>query len=134
MDELTIGRLARKARVGVETIRYYERRGLLPAPPRDGSGYRIYGPEDVARIRFIKRAQSLGFSLQEILDLLSLQADPNASCAEVKARAEAKMADIDQKIAALQKIRRALALVSAQCRGRGPVSGCAILEALEAED
>lgn len=130
MKNLTIGQLAQKAQVNVETVRYYERRGLLPQPPRRPSGYRQYAPEALARIRFIKRAQELGFSLKEIDELLSLRVDPHNTCREVKERTEAKIADIEEKIQTLQKIKGALTRLVALCRGRGPTSECPILEAL----
>ena len=134
MPKLTIGQLAGGAGVGVETVRYYERRGLIPEPPRSPGGYRIYSPKEVARIRFIKRAQSLGFSLNEISDLLSLKVNPRSTCAQVKSSAQAKIEDIDRRIAALQEMRQALARLAAQCRGNGPSSACPILEALDAEE
>ena len=83
METLTIGQLARQAEVNVETLRYYERRGLIPEPPRKESGYRQYPPDDLARIRFIKHAKELGFTLKEILDLLTLRVDPETSCDDV---------------------------------------------------
>jgi len=130
MRNLTIGQLAGKAQVNVETIRYYERRGLMPEPPRRESGYRQYSEDDVARILFIKHAKELGFSLKEILELLSLRVDPNTTCGDVKKRAEVKVADIDEKIRALQKMKRALTKLVTLCRGRGPTSECPILEVL----
>ncbi len=131
MRNLTIGELARKAEVNIETIRYYERRGLLPEPPRSSSGYRQYSLEAVARIQFIKHAKELGFSLKEILDLLSLRVDPDTTCADVKRMAEAKIESIERKISSLQKMKKALAKLKAECEGRGPVGECPILEALE---
>lgn len=86
-ERLTIGGLAKNGAVNVETIRYYERQGLLPEPPRSSSGYRVFSMESVARIRFIKRAQGLGFSLNEIKELLSLRVDPNSTTADVRRRA-----------------------------------------------
>jgi len=132
MEKVTIGQLARKARVHVETVRYYERRGLLPEPPRRWSGYRQYSQDDVMRLQFIKRAQKLGFSLKEIAELLSLRVDPETSCDDVKKRTEAKLADIEAKIHALERMRKALKKLVASCGGRGPTSACPILEALEA--
>jgi MerR family transcriptional regulator, copper efflux regulator len=89
MQTMTIGKAAREAGVNIETIRFYERRGLIERPPK-GNGYRVYSPEEVARIRFIKEAQQIGFSLSEIGDLLSLRADPAADCSEVRHQAVAK--------------------------------------------
>lgn len=134
MAKLTIGQLAKGAGVKKETVRYYERRGLIAEPPRSQGGYRLYPPGEVARIRFIKRAQTLGFSLREIAELLSLRVDPHSTCQQVKAKAQAKIADIEQRITALREMRRALARLAAQCRGQGPSSACPILEALDGED
>ena len=129
--QFTIGQLARAAGVGVETVRYYQRRGLVPLPPRPGGAYRRYSLQDLHRIRFIKRAQALGFSLAEIAELLSLQADPGQGCAAVQQRAQAKIREIDRKIRYLSEIRTALADLADQCPGRGPLQRCPILEALE---
>jgi MerR family mercuric resistance operon transcriptional regulator len=131
MSYLTTGRLAREAGVNVETVRYYERRGLLPKVPRKSSGYRLWPPDTVKRIRFIKHAQDLGFSLREIHDLLSLRTDNTRSCSVVKKIADEKIADIDGKIKALRRIRKALLKLSETCPGSGPVSDCPILEALD---
>ena len=132
MEGLTIGRLAREGQVNVETIRYYERRGLLPRPPRRPSGYRIFSPSTVQVLRFVKTAQALGFSLKEIKALLSLRIQPGRSCSDVRQRAEQKMHEIDQKILTLQAMRKALVRLTAACSGRGPISECPILESLEA--
>jgi MerR family mercuric resistance operon transcriptional regulator len=134
MEHLTTGQLAKKAQVNVETIRYYERRGLLPEPPRRASGYRQYTQDSVARIQFIKRAQALGFSLEAISELLDLRVDPNTTCGDVKKRTEAKIADIEAKIRTLQELKQALAKLAASCSGRGPTSECPILEALETKE
>jgi MerR family mercuric resistance operon transcriptional regulator len=131
MEPLTIGKVARLAGVGVETIRFYEREGLIEEPPRRASGYRQYPEETVARIRFIKRAKELGFSLKEIKELLELRIDPETTCEDIRRRASAKISDIKEKIATLQKMKAALEKLTAACRGRGPISECPILEALE---
>lgn len=128
---LRTGELAKLAGVNLETIRFYERTGLLPKPARSESGYRSFSPGEVRRIQFIKRAQELGFSLGEIRELLALRVQPGASCADVRRRAEAKMSDIDQKIRTLRTIRRALARLASSCGGRGPIGECPILDALE---
>lgn len=133
MKSLTIGQLAKEAQVNIETVRYYERRGLIPEPPRRESGYRQYSKADINRIRFIRRAKELGFSLREISELLSLRVDPNTTCADIKKQAEIKLADIEEKIRALQKMKRALTKLVTLCRGRGPTSECPILEALNPE-
>ncbi len=131
MEHLTIGQVAKLAEVNVETVRYYERRQLVARPPRSDSGYRQFPPEAVQRIRFIKRAQELGFTLQEIKELLELRADPQARCADVRTRAEAKIVDIEDRIRTLQKMKRALAQVTAACAGRGSTSECPILDTLD---
>lgn len=131
---LTIGQVAKAANVHVETLRYYERRGLVPRPPRAPSTYRRYPEGTVARVRFVKRAQELGFSLREIRDLLSLRAAPKARCADVKRRAEAKIADIEAKLRSLRGMRRALGRLVAECEGKRPVSFCPILASLGPEE
>lgn len=131
MGSLTIGLLAKRAEVNIETVRYYERRGLIPKPPRQESGYRQYPEETIARIQFIKHAKELGFSLKEILELLSLRVNANATCADVKRRAESKIADIEEKLHALQRMKKTLTKLAKECRGRGPINECSMLEALE---
>lgn len=134
MTTLTIGRAARAAGVNVETIRFYERRGLIPQPQKPQAGYRLYAPETVGRIRFIRKAQEIGFSLREIEDLLSLRAHPETDCADVRERAAAKIAEVDGKIAELKRVRAALEKVKASCPGRGALSACTILEALQSSE
>ena len=131
METLKIGQLAQRAQVNVDTVRYYERRGLIAEPARRKSGYRQYTSADVDRIRFIKRAQDLGFTLNEILDLLELRVDPDTTCDEVKQQAEAKITDIAAKIQTLQQMKRVLSRLVASCDARAPTSECPILEALE---
>ena len=130
MNLLTIGQVARRAGLGIETMRFYERRGLLEEPARKASRYRQYTEEVVARLGFIRRAKELGFSLQEIAELLALREGPDTTCGEVRERAEAKIADIEAKIRDLGGMRKALLKLTASCQGRGPVSECPILEAL----
>ena len=129
MKPLTIGQVARQAGVGVETVRFYEREGLLEQPNRKPSGYRQYGDDAVARLSFIRRAKELGFTLNEIKELLSLRLDPSTNCADVRSRAQAKIADIDDKIRTLEQIKTALLNLTKACRGRGPISECPILDA-----
>ena len=129
-SQLRIGDLAKQARVNLETIRYYERQSLLPRPPRTEAGYRMFAPEAVARVRFIKRAQKLGFSLKEIKELLALRVDARTTSAEVRRRVQAKIADVEEKIHSLIAIRKALTRLSSACSGRGPASECPILESL----
>jgi MerR family mercuric resistance operon transcriptional regulator len=133
MKPLTIGQVARRAEVGVETVRFYERQGLLEEPARKESGYRQYTRDVVARLRFIRRAKELGFTLKEIADLLALRLDPDTSCGEVRGRAKAKINDIEAKIRDLQRMRQALDKLVASCRGRGPIRACPILDALDNE-
>lgn len=128
---MKIGELAQRAGVNIQTVRYYERRGLLPEPQRRPSGYREYGPDALDRLRFIKRAQELGFTLAEIGELLALRLDPTTPAAAVKARAEAKIADIDRKLHDLERIKHALVHLAGRCHGgRGPVGDCPLLDAL----
>jgi MerR family mercuric resistance operon transcriptional regulator len=134
METLSIGEVARQVGVGVETVRFYERQGLLEKPPRKESGYRQYPPEAVSRIRFIKKAKEVGFSLKEIKELLSLRLDSAATCEDVRSRAEAKISDIEQKIQALQKMKQALTDLTAVCDGQGSASKCPILKAFDEGD
>jgi Cu(I)-responsive transcriptional regulator len=130
MKTLTIGQVARQAGVGVETVRFYEREGLLEQPARRESGYRQYEDGVVARLRFIRRAKELGFTLKEIRELLALRDDPDASRADVRQRAEDKVADIEARVRDLLRMRDALLRLTAACHGQGPADGCPILDAL----
>ena len=134
MDMLSIGQVARRAGVGVETVRYYEREGLLEEPPRRASGYRQYSVEVVKRLRFIKRAQKLGFSLKEITELLLLRVDAQNACEEVRQRTEAKIAEVERKLIELQRMRQALLQVASLCTGQGPDSRCPMLDALDQQE
>lgn len=134
MNHLTIGQVAKEGGVNLETVRYYERRRLLPRPPRTVSGYRAFSGDAVRRIRFIKRAQALGFSLREIEELIALRARPGRSCASVQARAKAKIADIEAKLRTLTAMRRALTLLVAACDGGATVGDCPILDSFDSED
>jgi len=131
---LTIGQVARAARVGVETVRFYEREGLVVEPPRRPSGYRQYPPDAVRRVRFIRRAKDLGFTLKEIGELLSLRVNPGTTCADVRAMAGAKVQDVERKIAELSGIRDVLVRLARSCRGKGPTSECPILDMLAEEE
>lgn len=115
MGQLTIGGVAKRAKVKVETVRYYERQGLIPPPPRRESGYREYPEGTTKRIRFIKRAQELGFSLKEVAELLALQVGPETTCGEIRKVAEAKITDIEGKIRALQSMKDALTKLAGAC-------------------
>ena len=132
MKDLTIGRAAKLAGVGVETIRFYERRGLIQQPTKPlRSGFRIYSDEVVPRISFIRRSQEMGFSLREIADLLLLRADPSADCAQVRKHAAAKLAEVDHKLAELNRMRAALQEIIDACPARGAARNCTILQALQ---
>lgn len=133
MTLMTIGQVARASGTGVETLRYYERERLLPAPTRRPSGYRVYHPKTVARLRFIRRAKDLGFSLQEIRQLLNLQDEAPGDRAEVKTIADRKIAELEMRIRDLQQMRTTLARFSKACSGMGPVRGCPIIEALQGD-
>lgn len=128
-NPLTIGRIASRAGVGIDTIRFYERRGLLPKPRRTDSGYRLYPPETVTRLRFIRRAKALGFSLDEIVTLLALQ-DTGGPKAKVKAITHRKLEQVEAKIADLERMRDVLRELDNDCTGTGNLSGCPIIEAL----
>jgi len=129
---LTIGRVATRAEVGVDTIRFYERRGLLPEPRRTGSGYRLYPAETITRLQFIRRAKALGFSLNEIVTLLALQ-DTGGPKADVKAITRRKLEQIEDKISDLERMRDVLRELDRDCSGTGDVNGCPIIEALSGE-
>lgn len=131
---LTIGQLASAAGVGVETLRFYERQGLLAEPPRTHSGYREYPPAAVARVMFIRRAKELGFTLKEIQELLDLRVDPDKSCGDVRALARGKIRDVEEKMKDLARIKSALERLARACRGTGPTSECPILDAIQKED
>lgn len=126
---LTSGQLAKKSGVGVETLRFYEREGLLPVPARLASGYRQYPAGAVERVRFVRRAQLLGFQLKDIKELLALRDDPDAKSREVRDKAVAKLADIDQRIRDLEAMRADLTQLVAACDGSGPAAHCPILTA-----
>ena len=131
MIELTIGMVAKQAGVGVETVRFYERKGLVAQPGKPERGFRVYSDDAVQRIRFVRLAQELGFSLREIDDLLALRTDPGSDCADVRARAVSKLDDVEGKIRQLRRMRGALKQVIAACPGRGALTSCSIIEALE---
>ena len=133
MTTLRIGELASRGGVNLETVRYYEREGLMRPPKRTPSGHRAYLPADLLRLRFIKRSQALGFTLTEIRELLALKVTPHQPCIEVVHQIEAKALEVGAKIAQLQAIQRTLRKMKASCEGRCPVSECPILESLDSE-
>lgn len=129
-DDLTIGELAALAGVGVETVRFYQRKGLTPEPPRPAGAIRRYGAADVERLRFVKSAQSLGFSLGEVAELLQLE--DGTHCKEASSLAESKLADIRYKLAELSRMEAALSNLVKACHvGRGKVS-CPLIAAFHA--
>lgn len=133
MAALRIGALARLSGVKVDTLRFYEKRGLLPRPPRLASGYRQYPAEAVGLVRFIQRAQELGFSLREVKELLTLRAVPRATCGDVVVLARRKVEEIDAKIGDLSAMRAALTKLLKGCTGTAPIAQCPIIESLAGE-
>ncbi len=134
MKSLTIGHLARDAGINLETVRYYERVGLLPLAPRSPSGYRLFPADATRRLRFIKRAQELGFSLKEIRELLALRVSPRTTSGEIRKRAEKKIAEIEGKIRSLEAMSKTLRRLTKLCAGSEPASECPILESLDGEE
>ncbi|GIV15176.1 MAG: heavy metal-responsive transcriptional regulator [Armatimonadota bacterium] len=133
MHALTIGKLAKRAGVGVETIRFYERLGLLESSERRDSGYRLYSEEGLRRLRFIRRAKELGFTLKEIKELLDLRTSAlsEEQCEEVRTLAERKIADIRERIVTLQRMEAVLLRLVDSCCRREPTQECPILEAIQ---
>lgn len=129
---LTIGQVAESAGVNVETIRYYQRRGLLSEPVKPQGGHRRYAPETVKHIRFIKRAQALGFTLEEVASLLTLE--EACACAETRALAAHKVELIEEKLTDLSAMRDALAGLVRQCDAGEPAQGCPIIQVLSRDD
>ena len=125
---MKIGQLAKQVQVGIDTVRYYERHGLLPEPPRQASGYRVYDERDVERLRFIRGAKALGFSLQEIRELHRLSIAEEGQRADVRALAKHRLQDVETKLRELQSVRDVLAELVNQCSGQGPIAGCPIIE------
>lgn len=131
---LTIGTVAKRAGVAIDTIRYYEREGLLPEPLRRASGYRSYNESAIKRLRFIRRAKDLGFTLEEIRDLLALSTDRRGGVRAVRKRAEQRLQSIDARIAELMRIRHGLQQLIKACPGHGDPEQCPILRALADEE
>ena len=128
---LNIGQVAKRTGVTVETVRFYEKQGLLAAPQRSDAGYRQYPLETVKRVRFIQHAKDVGFTLKDIGELLALRQEPGTSCTDIKLRATQKIEEVDQKIRDLKRIRDAVGRMVMKCSGRGALSQCPILEELE---
>lgn len=132
MEQITRGELAKLAGVGIEAVRFYEKKALIPKPKRTESGYRQYSKEDVKQIRFIKRAQELGFTLKEIKNLLELQATSKAMCGDVKKRADQKFSEIEDRIRDLKRMQQSLREISRCCsKGQPTSNNCSILECFE---
>lgn len=124
MSTWKIGELAKRSDVGIETIRYYERQGLLAEPDRRPSGYRQYDESIVSRLQFIRRAKELGFTLSEIKELIGLWFDVNTKCVHVRQRAERKVNDIEDKIRSLQRMKRSLQKIVSECQNHDAVKAC----------
>lgn len=131
---MKIGELAQRAGVGIDTVRYYERQGLLPLPVRQASGYRSYAVPDIARLRFVRRAKALGFTLEEIRDLLALSGRRDDDMGSLKAAAAEKLMDVEAKLAELTRIRDGLQTLVASCPGHGALEQCPILHALDEDN
>ena len=127
---MKIGELAKQAGVAIDTVRYYERQGLLPPPRRQESGYRSYALDDVRRLRFIRRAKDLGFTLEEISGLLDLSSRRHEDMADLKQAAKQRLERIDERIAELQRVRAGLEQLVRHCPGHGELGTCPILNAL----
>lgn len=132
-DALTRGKLAIRGGVNIATIRYYEKRGLLPEASRSPAGYRLFAGDALRRLHFIKQAQVLGFSLDEIQELLSLRMRSGTTCADIRQQARRKIRTVDNKIRDLQRIKRALSKLAIACQGAGPTNECPILESLDGD-
>ena len=132
MNSIGIGTLAKRAGVRIDTVRYYERSGLLAPKTRLASGYRRYGSLELSRLRFIRRAQALGFTLKEVRELLALS--KRRDVARVKRAAQEKLLDVEERLADLKRVREGLLSLIATCPGHGPAEDCPILKALGRED
>ena len=128
---MKIGELAHRTGVPIDTVRYYERQGLLPQPERQPSGYRSYRTDDVIRLRFVRRAKALGFTLEEVRELLALSGRREDDMGSLKATAEHKLADIEAKLSELTRIRDGLRTLIEACPGHGALGTCPILHALD---
>jgi|SRR5215469_3999189 len=132
MEQLTIGQLAKQAGVNRETVRYYERRRLLQRPSRSIAGYRVFSDETVKRLLFIRHAKMLGFSLEEIRELLALRVHSVGTCERVRERAQMKITEIERKIDSLEQMKRVLSDLMSACMRRRKTKECPILDSLEA--
>jgi MerR family mercuric resistance operon transcriptional regulator/MerR family gold-responsive transcriptional activator of gol and ges genes len=131
--EVTIGQLAKEVGVNIQTVRYYERRKLLSPTARKPSGYRLYGDDALKRLRFIRNAQSLGFTLKEIAELLALRVSSRTRCGDIQKKAQAKLAQAESKVQDLQALARGLRGLIKACQAGQPTDRCPILQTLEEE-
>lgn len=131
---MKIGQLAERAGVAIDTVRYYERHGVLPEPARQASGYRSYGKDDIARLRFVRRAKDLGFTLKEISELLALSSRPEDDMGSLKAAAGEKLAEVEHKLSELARMRDGLHTLIAACPGHGALKSCPIRNALAGDE
>lgn len=134
MQTMTIGKLAKQTGVGAGTLRYYERLGLIAPAQRTAAGYRVYRADAARRLRFIRRAQALGFSLEQIAELLALSDNPGAGAAEVKRLTQEKIGDIEARIRDLERMKQGLQALEKRCPGHGSTADCPILAALNQEE
>ena len=133
LSKVTIGKLAQKAGVNIETIRFYERKSLMPKPVRKPSGFRLYSDADLKRLNFILMAKRHGFTLTEIKDLLELRVNPQSTCEEIRIKANEKIRVIEKKLLELKRMKKALQTLAASCYGANPIDECPILEAFDRE-
>ena len=131
---MRIGELAQRSGVGIDTVRYYEREHLLPRAQRLASGYRVYGDNDLKRLRFVRRAKALGFTLPEIRDLLALSDHRGDDMSPLKTLAAQKLADVQARLVELDRVRKALETLVASCPGHGALARCPILDALVGDE
>ena len=131
MSVYSIGQVAKQSGVSVETVRYYEKEGLLEVPERKESGYRQFKGDAIARLSFIQQAKKLGFSLKDIGELLSIKSDANTVCNDVKQLSQEKLVNIENKIKMLQRMRKSLKKLIDVCPGQAPINDCPILDALQ---
>ena len=131
---LNIGQVAKQTQTSVETLRYYEREGLIQPQRSANNGYRQYTEDMVRRVHFIKRGKALGFTLKEIGELMALQVSPRANCRDVKSRAQDKIQDIEQRLVSLTRMKQVLGQLIASCDSSNPITDCPILEALNPND
>lgn len=134
MEWLRIGQVAKLAGVGVPTLRFYEKKGLLPSPERCPSGYRQYKPEIVRQVRFIRRAKEVGFTLKEIQELLLIRTSSPSTCEQIRAQVESKAEGIEERIEALERMKEALLSLAEDCNGHDSIESCPIIAALDDSD